>query len=519
MTISLAWYTDGQPDTNKEVAQHFAHKRPMLGVCLKRYCVDKQGNATRRSTKIDISAENSMPHFVVDDDEREDGTSFANFKLVLQSVVCHRGNSVNSGHYISIVRSQVPRTGSSDGATASNTWMMFDDLASERVRYVDINEALKTESPYLLFYQITPADDYPDDSGRPSYDGLPPSYTVSSSETPSVDSLQPAYPSISSTPPSLMPAVEAGRRGSIKSESYMTMREPEVEVGRRSSIQTSSPSENSAVTTATTVTHFPPHLAPTPIDAHTLTSSSTITTPRQPTFTSSSRPTSPVRVGSTASHVSSANSRSRSRPRSQGRGALVRFASKLTNKTSENPTTSPFSNQAPNLDTSNPDASSPLLVSTAPAPLKIISGVPRTFVQEASSITPGLSTAPLQGTMQMHMQPPASPELTAAPRRRISRGGRSDTSQQKRHSIAGLSDLIGSDGRGAMSSIFGDRESRASQGKGGDGKEARGNSHGRHSLHQSRREKSQAEKEVKRAKSMQPGERKGGKEDRECVLM
>jgi hypothetical protein len=39
--------------------------------------------------------------------------------------------------------------------------MRFDDLAAERVTLVDIEQALKTESPYLLFYQILPISEDP----------------------------------------------------------------------------------------------------------------------------------------------------------------------------------------------------------------------------------------------------------------------------------------------------------------------------------------------------------------------
>lgn len=84
-------------------------------------------------------------------------------------MVCHRGNSVDSGHYISIVRGTSPNVappGSSDDSSQQSTetpkhWMRFDDLATERVTLIDIDHALKTESPYLLFYQILPIDQDP----------------------------------------------------------------------------------------------------------------------------------------------------------------------------------------------------------------------------------------------------------------------------------------------------------------------------------------------------------------------
>lgn len=49
-------------------------------------------------------------------------------------------------------------------------WLRFDDLARERVKVIDIEKALKDESPYLLFYQVQPINE---DLAR----GDPPSYS------------------------------------------------------------------------------------------------------------------------------------------------------------------------------------------------------------------------------------------------------------------------------------------------------------------------------------------------------
>lgn len=134
-------------------------------MCLKRYSVLPNGKAIRLSTYVDIPTEIGLPHFIQDDNMDEEGPIYGNFKLSLQALVCHRGNSVDSGHYIAIVR------GTSAGAHPANGqaseiaydtpqyWMRFDDLAEERVTLVDIEQALKTESPYLLFYQILPINE------------------------------------------------------------------------------------------------------------------------------------------------------------------------------------------------------------------------------------------------------------------------------------------------------------------------------------------------------------------------
>ena len=162
----LAWYTDNTPTNDAQVAAHFSSKRPILGMCLKRYSFLPNGKAIRLNTYIDIPIEIGLPHFIQDDNMDADAPIYGNFKLSLQAMVCHRGTSVDSGHYIAIVRGTTPdavppgSSDSSDRLTAETPrhWMRFDDLAMERVTLIDIDHALKTESPYLLFYQILPID-------------------------------------------------------------------------------------------------------------------------------------------------------------------------------------------------------------------------------------------------------------------------------------------------------------------------------------------------------------------------
>ncbi|KAL4919421.1 ubiquitin carboxyl-terminal hydrolase-domain-containing protein [Aspergillus aurantiobrunneus] len=160
----IPWYTENSPRNDSQVAAHFSTKRPILGMCLKRYSMLPNGKAIRLDTLVDIPTEIGLPHFI-QDDNMQDGPIRGNFKLSLQALVCHRGNSVDSGHYIAIVRgtSAGAPPSSSHGSEHSNSdapryWMRFDDLAAERVTLVDIEQALKTESPYLLFYQILPID-------------------------------------------------------------------------------------------------------------------------------------------------------------------------------------------------------------------------------------------------------------------------------------------------------------------------------------------------------------------------
>jgi len=138
-----------------------------------------KGKAIRLNTQIDIPIEIGLPHFIQDDHIDEDGPIYGNFKLSLQSVVCHRGNSVSSGHYIALARGTntmlESAVGSTDGQDAKH-WMRFDDLASKRITLIDIEQALKEETPYLLFYQIVPIEGDPGhitEGEQPAVYGIP----------------------------------------------------------------------------------------------------------------------------------------------------------------------------------------------------------------------------------------------------------------------------------------------------------------------------------------------------------
>ncbi|KAK3717840.1 hypothetical protein LTR37_005611 [Vermiconidia calcicola] len=173
----LPWYTNNMPTSDAQVAAHFSKKRPVLGICLKRYSYTNTGQARRLDTYVDIPLEIAVPNFVSDDNMQEEGPVGGNFRLVLQSVVCHRGVSVHSGHYVCLCRGRTPagqpnsrsRRESTDTTddTQEDPWMRFDDLASERITPVDIHEALKRETPYLLFYQVLPIGE--DGNELPSY--------------------------------------------------------------------------------------------------------------------------------------------------------------------------------------------------------------------------------------------------------------------------------------------------------------------------------------------------------------
>ncbi|KAJ2991398.1 hypothetical protein NUW58_g2526 [Xylaria curta] len=161
----IPWHSpaDSDPKSDLEVARHFS-QRPVVGICLKRYMMDSNGNTKRQNTYIDIPDSLRLPHFIVDDRHVQENGLTAEYKLVLQSVVCHRGDSLHSGHYISFCR-VAPKLLTGNRRHENDPppdyeeaqWVKFDDLACERITAVDdIKEALKQEMPYLLFYQIVP---------------------------------------------------------------------------------------------------------------------------------------------------------------------------------------------------------------------------------------------------------------------------------------------------------------------------------------------------------------------------
>lgn len=156
----------------------------MLGICLKRYTMLPNGAPKRLDTFIDIPLEIGLPHFVSDEGIKDEGPLFGNFKLVLQSVVCHRGVSVDSGHYVALVRAnshERPGTSRSEDDQNSDTWLRFDDLANPRVMEVDIKQTLRKESPYLLFYQVQPINE------ELASRGDPPTYDEAQVVLPSTD--------------------------------------------------------------------------------------------------------------------------------------------------------------------------------------------------------------------------------------------------------------------------------------------------------------------------------------------
>ncbi|EAA32310.2 hypothetical protein GE21DRAFT_7600 [Neurospora crassa] len=196
--------SNGEPSNDVEVARHF-NQRPVVGICLKRYTMTETGFPIRQNTLIDIPDSMRLPHFMMpDDDEKQSNGLSQEYKLVLQSVVCHRGDSLHSGHYVAFAR-VAPKLLTDNRRYEHDPppdyeeaqWVKFDDLdLDNRVSYVDdIRDSLRQEMPYLLFYQIVPMVDVTAASTDGSV-GEPPSYNESTTVVTSV----PGTPSMEPLP-------------------------------------------------------------------------------------------------------------------------------------------------------------------------------------------------------------------------------------------------------------------------------------------------------------------------------
>lgn len=160
----LPFYTDDNEidHTNESVAKsstEFVSRRPILPICLKRYSFNPQkSQANRSKKKIIIPPIINLPQFVADD--VNDNTT-GDYKLILESVVCHRGTSISSGHYISIIRKNTNVINETEEEAYNATWLLYDDMhRKSRVVEKSFKEAFETEWPYMLFYRLVPNSEF-----------------------------------------------------------------------------------------------------------------------------------------------------------------------------------------------------------------------------------------------------------------------------------------------------------------------------------------------------------------------
>ncbi|APA15419.1 hypothetical protein sscle_14g101890 [Sclerotinia sclerotiorum 1980 UF-70] len=206
---SNLWSSKPAPANNQEFAHRIQEHKPMLGFDLKRYCMvmgmDGKEMLQKNKTHIDIPKKMKLPHIVEgkEDEENENDIIISNrYELVLRSMICHRGESIKRGHYISLVRLDDETDGELDFAGSNDSqqppdyveerWVVHDDIARDgnRVARVDIDEALATDkygTPVTLWYEFVPiyANFSPEELQNFLGNSTPPSYTNSS--VPSID--------------------------------------------------------------------------------------------------------------------------------------------------------------------------------------------------------------------------------------------------------------------------------------------------------------------------------------------
>lgn len=153
----LPFYTDDNEvdGANESIARNsreFANRRPVLPICLKRYSF-ANNLASRSQRRIIIPPVIDLPLFVADDPSDTISESMA-YRLVLESAVCHRGTSIESGHFVSAVRKNIHEEPDSLDDWLAAEWYLYDDMKKTRVVTKLFRELFDTEWPYMLFYRL-----------------------------------------------------------------------------------------------------------------------------------------------------------------------------------------------------------------------------------------------------------------------------------------------------------------------------------------------------------------------------
>ncbi|KAG7693122.1 hypothetical protein KL930_004793 [Ogataea haglerorum] len=148
-----------------EFEDRFQKKRPIIPICLKKYGWDENGQSHKINRKVVIPEVIKHPYFIAEDSTKPGYVDFrrntdnkapsGSFMLVLESCICHRGKTVNSGHYVSLVRKQ-PYSPKNSIPSDEKNWILFNDVLEkeEKAKEVTFQEAMDQEDPYILFYKI-----------------------------------------------------------------------------------------------------------------------------------------------------------------------------------------------------------------------------------------------------------------------------------------------------------------------------------------------------------------------------
>lgn len=116
----------------------FSDQRLAFPIALNRFIVDVQGCPLKRTLRVIIPDTLNFSKYTLYNNAKDP-------YLRLIAVVCHRGDSVQHGHFVTYAK----RPG--------EQWWLFDDLAEETVEVKSTMEAMKeiSSNGYLLFYELT----------------------------------------------------------------------------------------------------------------------------------------------------------------------------------------------------------------------------------------------------------------------------------------------------------------------------------------------------------------------------
>lgn len=147
---------DGNIQSIAKNSKEFVNRRPILPICLKRYSYN-DSKAQRSQKRIIIPPIINIPRFIADDD---DDDAAGDFKLILESAVCHKGTTITLGHFISVTRKNTQVLDETDEEAYNAPWYLYDDMKKKsRVVEKSFKDIFNTEWPYMLFYRLVSNDD------------------------------------------------------------------------------------------------------------------------------------------------------------------------------------------------------------------------------------------------------------------------------------------------------------------------------------------------------------------------
>lgn len=150
----LPFYTDDNDEENTvKSSLEFVNRRPIVPICLKRYSFNSEKIVANRSQKrIIIPPIIDLPSFVADD---INDSITGDYKLILESALCHRGTTISSGHFVSAIRKNTNNVNETDEEAHNATWYLYDDIKKKsRVREKTFKDIFDSEWPYMLFYRL-----------------------------------------------------------------------------------------------------------------------------------------------------------------------------------------------------------------------------------------------------------------------------------------------------------------------------------------------------------------------------